>query len=217
MASKGGKNRIPNWLIGRRSDFKGIWIPYERPVIGRPGAKFRSWPTPFGRDWEWKLVRDLFKAHELDPANPIHWQRLILIFANEHRSRQPGAKTLWTEDRLCQVAAAFELAQGANPGESDSYICKLLAAGKFKLPARHPGSVALTDLSWGRIRRVLPEARKRLAELIAALVRLVRHDFEPWTAAHEAKVRAVIVKKLAAGGHPHSFLRRLDALSDSLR
>ena len=91
------KSPTPDWLFGRSSKFKGIWIPREIPPTGIGPFPNTAWPTPFAHENDWKLVRDLFKAHELDSTDPIHWQKLILIFANEHRSRQPGAKKLWTE------------------------------------------------------------------------------------------------------------------------
>ena len=215
------KSPTPDWLFGRSSKFKGIWIPREIPPTGIGPFPNTAWPTPFAHENDWKLVRDLFKAHELDLTDPIHWQKLILIFANEHRSRQPGAKKLWTEARLCQLAAVFELAQTANPARSDLDICKLLATGKFKPPAGHPEfpefSIALTDLDWNRIRRVLPEARKHFAELIAALVQFVRKDFAPWTADHKKKVRDWTIKRIARGGHPSLIFLSLGKLHDSLR
>jgi hypothetical protein len=229
------KKPVPDWIIGRASEFKGIWIPGQAPFpVLNPGQALISsaddleaprWRrTPFGDGHNWQLVCDLFKAHNLDPANPHHWQELILKFAIEHRSRQ-GGRRLWTEARLCVLAADFELAQRAHPGKSDTYVCKLLTRGKFTPPWQHLCDPLLkwymlpvyNGMKWKRIQRLLPEARRRFAELIAVYVGFVRNDFQPWTADHEAMVKDWLIHELERGGHPSWFLLRLDKLTDTLR
>ena len=221
--------RVPAWLITRSSDFNGIWIPDVVPLPSslppiEAGALFGGEPkalAPFSYEPKWRLVCDLFKAHDLDPADPHHWQKLLLNFAKEHAASQPGANRIWTEARLCRLDADFVMTQSAHPGKSDTDICKLLVKGIPQIPgdAYAKALPALyTKQKWQALRRLLPEAHERLAELVAVLVQLVRADFDTWTADREAGVKDWAVRRVALGGHPGaSCFYFLDKLRDELR
>jgi hypothetical protein len=167
------------------------------------------------------MMRDLFKAHDLDPADPHHWQKLLLNFAKEHAASQPGANRIWTEARLCRLDADFVMTQSAHPGKSDTDICKLLVKGIPQIPGDACAKALpafYTKQKWQTLRRLLPEAHERLAELVAVLVQSVRADFDPWTADHEAGVKDWAVRRVALGGHPGaSCFYFLDKLRDQLR
>jgi hypothetical protein len=226
---------IPDWLIARPSEFKGIWIPGPVPMVSDiPLAEqeelFR--PSPLGDERNWALVCELFKAHGLDPANPYDWQALLLKLALDHDSRRPGATKEWTEVRLCQLAADVEFAQSVqpalSPGEfSDVDICKRLAAGKLEAHNKFPewirkelGLLQYKCRNWKTLYRRLPDGRKRLSELVTVLAQWMRKDFERWTPSHEARVRDWAVSRLAGHGGllpPSVLFLFLDDLRARLR
>ena len=79
-----------------------------------------------------ELVRDVFRAHGLDPHKPEHWVALVRAFADSSRRRAGRAKE-WTDDKLFQLSLAFFRAQREDPGKTESDICRILAKrGEFR-------------------------------------------------------------------------------------
>jgi hypothetical protein len=141
--------------------FKGITI----------AAKFSC----LGWEFAWRPVRDAFRAFGLDPDNPAHWGQLIHFLAAVHFGRDAGAPKLWTTSRLCRLAVDFANVKAANPGKSETALCKLLVTdksfgGRYSKPAG--------------IRKVLPQARKELAWVIAQYTAIAppsyRKKIEDW-------------------------------------
>jgi hypothetical protein len=141
------KNKPP-----RSEPFKGITIPAR--------GSFR---------WEfaWRPVHDAFKAFGLDPSKPEHWEQLVHHLAAVHFGRDAGAPKYWTSSRLCRLAVDYANLKAANPGKSEPALCKLLAAGgRYSNPARARVKDNALDPGSG-IRRVLPQARRELAGIVA--------------------------------------------------
>jgi len=216
MAMKGGSEpKTPDWMTGGESGFKGIWIPRESASSASLHDELHG--VSFSDPEIWRIVTDFFKAYHLDPADPFHWQELIFKLAYKHWEQQPGAETVWTETRLCFLAADVELAQAQSSKRSktkttDIEICKMLVAGKIKPLSQDAGVVARFRSYKGKslktLRRRLPEARQRLADLFVALMPYMR-DGTTWTADDVVRASLWISSLLAVGGYPHQlwFLR----------
>jgi hypothetical protein len=132
-----------------------LW-PHVREKKPPSGFKGIALPATGSFRWEfaWRPVRDAFRAFGLNPGNPAHWEQLIHHLAAVHFGRDAGAPRLWTSSRLCRLAVDFANAKAAHPGKSETALCKLLVTGgRYSNPAG--------------IRRILPEARKELAGIIA--------------------------------------------------
>jgi hypothetical protein len=77
---------------------------------------------------EWDIVRDAFRASNLNPSNPEHWPFLLKGYVETvHRRARGGPKRRWTDERYIKLGADFSKVQHRHPGKSDSDICRILA------------------------------------------------------------------------------------------
>jgi hypothetical protein len=96
-----------------------------------------------------EIVRDYFRAMNLDPDKPEHWFALVKAFIEDSKKRaRAGAPTRWTDQKLLQLRADFVRIQRERPNKSESDICRALARrGVYG------------DLDWKTLRRRLHDSR----------------------------------------------------------
>jgi hypothetical protein len=133
--------------------FEGISIP--------PNGHF---------SYSWWPVRDAFRAFGLDPRNPHDWEILIHDLADAHFGKRSKPK-IWNEGKLCQLVADFTRAKRSHPRKRDMDICKLLVTEKA--PGRY------RKLDHNTLRRLLPQARKELAEAVELFAKIAEDNRDP--------------------------------------
>jgi hypothetical protein len=112
-----------------------------------------------------RVVRDYFRAMNLDPLQPEHWFALLKALIDQSRNRaKVGAPKKWTTDKLVRLSADFGRIKHDKPKKSDSDICRILARRDLYKKQK-----------WQTLRRVLyeaknPERNEFLARLLDALM-----------------------------------------------
>jgi len=157
-------------------------VPKEFPAELKNGVRLRAigfldnlWTTHF---------RPAFLECRLDPLNPRDWEIVIYFVFWVQFGKSSGRKEFWNEGRLCRLACDFAHAKAANPGQTDAAIRELLVKdGRYR------------KVKCSTIRRRMPEARRKLARVIAQYQRCVELNLGSLTPAQESQLAEFIMVK----------------------
>jgi hypothetical protein len=191
----------PSKRLAERIAMRKRW-----PKLPSPVPEFLRVPDCLRDLTEFDSVRDAFKAFEYDPSNLWHWEDLIEALCEAHFGKRSGRPEDWDEDRLCRLAADFAKvqakAQAVNPRKKgDEAVCKLLVTDKA---FRH----RYGKMKGGTIRRLLPTARKNLAECLATF-KVTRGKSIVWTPGREKQLSDWLIDTFSADvWHRHPDIDR---------
>jgi hypothetical protein len=133
-----------------------------------PVPEFTAITIHLDRGPWWKPVAKAFRAFGYDVRNPQDWECLLHALADAHFGEPRRKPKFWNEGRLCQLACDFARAKAANPGKTDEAIRKLLVKGERYRKVRSE-----------TIRRLMPAARKVLAEAVSFYAECAQENREP--------------------------------------